>query len=449
MKGSKLHSAFVRRREVEQSKIEKNVAVDKYFDKWGKITSRFEQWAGPQYYKHADEIKKRRELEKIENEALQIRREKLKKLLDDEKIEHEMMLKDLNQPRAKNVPSSTLANIHETIKRTEEEKRRLELESRLYKKWRNGFVQDSVLLDSKTDHQALAKMNWLDKQVADQLERDQEKRCSEERQLRLQEEARKHEECLLQRKSLRDEEINDLKSFQTEHINEIKDRQKESDDLRSEELRLTQRKADITTEFEKLNLNARERKSRISCPYNVRRIKMILRQRSDAIRQDLKDDIDMLNRISIGVKGEQIELLKDKFELYYDMEIQKQTQIEAMYESEAKHLLLQQEELWNQEAEGREKLLKKLISEQLKNIDDGIEFNLKRQRELIEIKEKHLSAIEDSSKRLKELLNEQSKDDSRSSSSLSNCHIADTSKNLEHLQIAGPPKFGRKKIAWN
>lgn len=284
------------------------------------------------------------------------------------------------------------------------------------------------------------------------MERDQEKRDTELRQLRLQEEARKHEECLLQRKSLRDEEVNDLKSFQNKHINEIKDRQKESDNLRSNELTLLQRKEDITNEFEKLNLNARQRKERITCPYNLRRIKMILRQRSDSIRQDLKDDIEMLNRITLGYDNEQIAVLKEKFELHYDMEIQKQTQIESMYESEAKHLLMQQEELWNQEAEGREKLLKKLISEQLKNIDDEIEYNIKRQRELVEIKEQHLSAIENSSMRLKELLNDQSRDESRSSSRLSTNDVTLACKDIigekiDALHISGP-KFGRKKIAW-
>lgn len=288
--------------------------------------------------------------------------------------------------------------------------------------------------------------------MADQLERDQEKRATEVRQLRLQEEARKHEECLMQRKGLRDEEINDLKSFQNKHISEIKDRQKESDDLRSNELKLIQRKEDIATEFEKLNLNARQRKERISCPYNLRRIKMILRQRSDSIRQDLKDDIDMLNRISVGYENEEVGILKEKFELHYDMEIQKQTQIEAMYESEAKHLLMQQEDLWNQEAEGREKLLKKLISEQLKNIDNEIEYNIKRQRELVEIKEQHLAAIENSSMRLKLVLNEQSKDESRSSSRLSMVDITQANKNgicekIDDLHISAP-KFGRKKIAW-
>lgn len=492
MKASKLHSAFVRRREIEQLKIEKSAAVDKYFDKWGKITSRFEQWTAPEYYKQADEVNKQRELDKIKNDSLESRRNKLKKLLDDERRDQEMIVKgeviffsqlialcdwisfaDLSRPRSKQISAEMLTNIHETMKRSEEEKRRLELESRLYKKWRNGFCQDSILLDSKTDNEALAKMNWLDKQVnafihpfrsknlkikilnrkvAEQIERDQEKRDTEVRQLRLQEEARKHEEILMAKKSKRDEDIADLKDFQCKHIKEIKDRQSESDNLRSTELKLIQRKEDIASEFEKLNLNARQRKDRISCPYNLRKIKMILRQRSDSIRQDLKDDIDMLKRISLGYENEQVALMKEKFELYYDMEIQKQTRIEAMYESEAKNLLLQQEQLWNQEAEGREKLLKKLIADQMKNIDDEIEYNVRRQRELVEIKEQHLATIEKCSTRLKELLDEQSRDDSRSSSRLSTneANLADRShihEKFDHLQIAAP-KFGRKKIAW-
>lgn len=93
MRGTKLYSAFVRRRENEQMKSEKSAAVDKYFDKWGKITSRHEQWTAPEFYKHADEVNKQRELEKNKNENLEYRREKLKKLLDDEKNEEEIRMK--------------------------------------------------------------------------------------------------------------------------------------------------------------------------------------------------------------------------------------------------------------------------------------------------------------------------------------------------------------------
>lgn len=56
-----------------------------------------------------------------------------------------------------------LEGIHNALLRSEEEKRRMELESRLYRKWRQG--EDRVLLESKSNQEALAKMNWLDKQV--------------------------------------------------------------------------------------------------------------------------------------------------------------------------------------------------------------------------------------------------------------------------------------------
>lgn len=59
----------------------------------------------------------------------------------------------------------TLKGINETFKRTEEEKRRLDVESQLYKRWRNSPRADSILTSAKSNNEALAKMNWLDKQV--------------------------------------------------------------------------------------------------------------------------------------------------------------------------------------------------------------------------------------------------------------------------------------------
>lgn len=59
--------------------------------------------------------------------------------------------------------AEVLEGVHNALLRSEEEKRRMELESRLYRKWRQG--EDRVLLESKSNQEALAKMNWLDKQV--------------------------------------------------------------------------------------------------------------------------------------------------------------------------------------------------------------------------------------------------------------------------------------------
>lgn len=41
MSCNKLQAAFAKRREAEQIKIEQTTAVDKYFDKWDRITSRY------------------------------------------------------------------------------------------------------------------------------------------------------------------------------------------------------------------------------------------------------------------------------------------------------------------------------------------------------------------------------------------------------------------------
>lgn len=65
----------------------------------------------------------------------------------------------------RNVSTETLKGIQEVYKRTEEEKKRLELESQLYKRWRPGSKEENILLSSRSNNEALAKMNWLDKQV--------------------------------------------------------------------------------------------------------------------------------------------------------------------------------------------------------------------------------------------------------------------------------------------
>lgn len=59
-----------------------------------------------------------------------------------------------------------LSDIHTSLRRSEDDRRRLDTESQLYNKWRLGDKEVSILRESKSDHEAMAKMNWLDKQVS-------------------------------------------------------------------------------------------------------------------------------------------------------------------------------------------------------------------------------------------------------------------------------------------
>lgn len=188
--------------------------------------------------------------------------------------------------------------------------------------------------------------------------------------------------------------------------------------------------------------------------------------------------------------------------MQYDMEIQRQNQIEgiyaisniklelvflrlnnlfifsfaAMYESEAKTAAVLHKEAWAKEASSREKLLKSVISEQMQHIDKEIAHNSNRQHELEATKQTHRQAIEGTIERIKDLTIEQHADDQQvlidakntpkmagsraecvpAADNVDSIELIDAVKTTEQamngMAIANElfvrPKFGRKKIAW-
>lgn len=289
------------------------------------------------------------------------------------------------------------------------------------------------------------------------MERDREKHEASERAFEMQRENVKQMELLMQHRQQRDKEIVELRAFQDSQLQELKKRRSESDQLHEEEKLLIEQQTNISKEYSSLELSSNQRQERTHCPYNMRKIKMLLKQQSDTVRNSLKHDISMLQRISAcGYFNEQIALVREKFESQYDLEIQKQTQIEGMYESEAKNLLMKQEQQWNQEAIAREKLLKKFITDQLNGIQDKILCNVQNQRELVEIKESHLRAIDNANQQLKTLMLNNNEDENRlSCSSTNSLRITNCGDHNNHIEkistntfMYNNPKFGKKKIAW-
>ena len=93
MKTARLQAHFARKREEEQHKIETSTAAQKYYDKWGRITSRHENWSTPEYYeKNEAKHAKRLELEEKQKRLVE-RQEKLRTLLNEEKKIYEIAMK--------------------------------------------------------------------------------------------------------------------------------------------------------------------------------------------------------------------------------------------------------------------------------------------------------------------------------------------------------------------
>lgn len=286
------------------------------------------------------------------------------------------------------------------------------------------------------------------------MEKERADKESEERQIRLRMEDRKHQELLNAHKLNVATEIAELKQFQEKHVAELKLREQETEKLHLDELRLRKNQTDLTDELTTLEIQTAQRHERIRCPHNLRRIKMLLRERSDAIRKDLRFDLDLLDRIPCTSHNQQqIKLMRDKFEMQYDLEIQKQTQIEAMYESEAKMELLTLQEIWLKDSLGREKQLRGLLKEQQQIIEAEIDFVVRRQMELAEIRENHRVAISNATERIKQLQTLDGK-------LIENGFTQSAQQPLDKLadlfgvdvaletDVNQRPKFGRKKVAW-
>lgn len=350
--------------------------------------------------------------------------------------------------------------------KTEEKRRQADLEAKLYGRWRGHEDIDKVLMNSRTDNHAMAKLSWLDKQVEIRMRQEDEEKKREERQLKLQESTRKHEEFITNCKKMRETEMEELRSIQECNLNEYKTRESESQDLKSQETTLRHKKEEIVNLIDEIRKNTTQRCSRSVRFHNTRRIKMLLRERSDAIRQDLKHDLTLLDKINNNhcYDDESIKYLRDKFQQQYDLELLRQTQIEAMYESEAKNYLSVQDSLWNEEALKREKQLNCLLEDRIKTLDIKINECMSKQRSLNDIKGKHLNAIENSNTRLNNLIASAGPEESVSLENVENCLQTvdytvnrELSKKLSDLNVRPSdsinlkleaPRFGRKKVVW-
>ena len=367
------------------------------------------------------------------------------------------------RPRSRNVPLNILDSVRQTLSNAEEGKKRADLESTLYSRWRLGMDQEKILKESKNTHQAMAKLSWLDRQLENQLQNEKQRQENNVLELKLEEEKRKHESYVTSCTEMRNSEITQVKMLQENHIQELKFRDREAHDSKLMESTFRKKLGEIQKEITNISAINHKRRDRVQALNNYRRIKMMMRERSDAVKRDLQQDLNLLDRISFDSdfdNNEEISYLRQKFQGQFEVETQYMRQIESMYESEAKDTLKKQEETWNDDAMVRERQLKVLLDDRVQTINERINECVRHQNDLQGLRETHLNAIEDCNKRLKELMNSSLTDginDARSMpfrAPLIENSFSGMIRNTENLSINGQqfeltlPKFGRKKIAW-
>lgn len=356
--------------------------------------------------------------------------------------------------------------MRKTLSNAEECKSNADLESKLYSRWRLGLDHEKILKDSKNTHQAIAKLSWLDRQIENQMLNEQQKQESQKLELELEKEKRKHEVYVQGCQQSRETEINQIKSLHGNNIVELKLRENELHESKLTESILRKKLGEVQKEIEAIALTNNKRRDRVQALHNFRRVKMLMRERSDAVKRDLLQDLSMLDRISFDKdfdNDEEIDYLRLKFNGQLENESTNQKSIECMYDSEAKDALRQHEDKWNEEAIAREQQLKVLMDDRVQTLNERINECVRNQNDLTHIRETHLKAIEDCNKRLKELMSESLTDglndialltlgtpESPKINHIPNEIVIKTENlmlNGQHYELS-VPKFGRKKVVW-
>ncbi|XP_058984518.1 trichohyalin [Musca domestica] len=410
-KAQQLQAMFARRREMEHMHIERTQAVNKYYDHWGKVTTRFENWTTPEYYKQAEEKMQRSKEEKEKQKQMEVRRRKLTELFENEREQYNLEMKDRQRSRkVRAVSTATLAKINDNLKEQQAIRRKLELEAKLYGKWRHGVDDENLIFESKSDHEVIAKLNWLDKQVENQLEREKEELENRERMLRLQAEQNRAEELHKQRQEIRQKEIEEIRALQESHMEQLQERQRESEKLKESEKLMRENIEEVEKELELLEESyaVLQQPSQFGGAYNLTKIKVFMRKRSEVYRNHIKLCISILERTAAyASKSEGLLALKEKLSKQLDSEMYTLTQIDAMYESEAKYNLHRCEDLWQTQSAERYKEMKEILN--LERNSNGKLLNdiLERENELLDLRTTHLNAIESTSEKLKQLIKEQ------------------------------------------
>lgn len=460
---------------MQEQKIEKSLAAKQFFDKNRNLTSHFESWTTPQFYQQSSEQIERSKASRRKEEELEERREKLREMRQREEQEWQREIQEARRPRNR-VSTKCLSDINDHLG---DEKRKSELESQLYSRWRFDSTRDKIIHDSRSAHEALAKLSWLDRQVEQNMEREKREKEVAERERRMQEETERQERLLQENRQVLDSQMRELRTMQESHMDVMRRRESESHVLKQEEEQLRQQGQKIQNLFEKWRDRVENRTKASPRPmHNLRRIKMIIETRISSVREGIQHDLDFIeNLMAIVPEEDSLKPLLVKFRKHLEETANESERVRNLYDSEAKSFLLNRELVWSTMAETRERLIRHTVTELRNRLSLEMEKTKSRQQELSDIKATHLRALEHTNDLLKELTREQSTknppriDLQSETSSVSATEDIPESQRKKHAdecdsivnqlssqritpsprddpQTGGVPRYGRKKIAW-
>ncbi|XP_046386099.1 trichoplein keratin filament-binding protein [Ischnura elegans] len=412
---------FIRRRDSEKKHRDLWNGVTNYFHSWDVKTNKFNSWASPEYFHSSEEAYNAQKKQREKKESLARRRAKLAELLEREKLEWEIELKERRTKfrfgRERRIEADmpgleSLLALNEQMKQRREELRRSEAKLRMHRWW---TMNNPVLREFESkEKEKFVRQAW-EEQV-------EEKRAREAEKIRVE-----REEEALRKKQLEEEyqiekrRMEDLYARQkrnkedllNQHLEQLRIKQQLAEQLKEEEAQTLAEQMEVDKLFRERRLIEERRKIETNRLSLTKQIQLRLRRTAKENREALEEDIqilraameaDQLSEESARLKRiETKELLEGAYQ-----EFKKQAEYARIQEEEAQSLFHEEavrmwkrhEERWRKEQDARDKLMQEVLQALKDQVSQNLERNRREQIETLEARGKLLEEAEEIQKEI-------------------------------------------------
>ncbi|XP_028176036.1 trichoplein keratin filament-binding protein-like isoform X2 [Ostrinia furnacalis] len=409
-----LAALAAQRRDNELRKAEELKKIANYFEANTNKSRHHEQWTTEGYYEKANKEAVELSERKIRAAQLEERRKKLELMLFQENMQYQQELKTLGaQPKyykngsyLNKIPTSTLQEINQGIMAKEEQLRRHEAELRLHHAWR--LRQPELRAASSYIAAGKCKSAWLEQIV----EKEMKKKKEEEENIKILQERDEalRRQIQIEEDRLRDKErqMRELREGLEGQIAEFSEKESIVNKLRKAE----EREKMILDELQFISSEREKEHARLVAERDANIVNMglhkyKLKRKVISVLKEIELDLDMLAKIrravvkDLGKEQEKsasykrvLDTALRELEEYKDKERQRQKNIEAMYDGEARQINEKQDKLWAKERDARSILMNEVISTLRRQLEEKIEANRQQQKENVLEREKILEDMD-------------------------------------------------------
>uniref|UniRef100_A0A8D0GWS4 Trichoplein keratin filament-binding protein n=1 Tax=Sphenodon punctatus TaxID=8508 RepID=A0A8D0GWS4_SPHPU len=399
-----LETQRARQREQEARFRQQWESNNRYFKQSGVRSSKQTQWSSRHCYQQSMNAYHREKAKEEKRISLEQRRERLQKLLYEER---DLLVAELKELRlGKEAYLSEMREKGEGLKSAREERRKKVAEELLYEHWRQN---NTKLREIESE---LHKKHVVDAWGDQLTEKKQQEAAEREEKERSDNEYEQARQAALERMKGEEEkqhlEKQQRAAFLLQQMEELKLRELEATKLKKEQENLLNQKWELESLEEERRLREQSRKKTELGRFLRHQFNAQLKRRAQQVQEELEMDRQIL--LALLEKEDQDQQLqsarreraaadaswmKQVIEEQLQLEREREAEVETLFREEAKQVWEKREDEWDRERKARDHLMAEVLAGRQHQLQEKMELNRQAQEESVKHRQQLIQDLEE------------------------------------------------------